>query len=473
MVQLVRLTTDDDNARFDNLFNQAIEVKPKSKIALVNLSCEVNTSEFTINTSNNLLEYQIRNGFIKNCFLNKGTYDKSTIDILLNDMTIKLNSAVSLDGAEYGKQFKAQIKDSKINIITGLGTNANYETDQVKKNVASTAAGILNRNGGTVGDTDSFLFLNKAMSKGSGAVKIRLHREPSANGFILGITSTPLNSSLTEIDLNTLNYAIKVIDDVSPIQVGQNVGGTLTFTNTGELTHYVSAGSPNNDEYFIMIDEGKIKLKRYNGTGANDLLYQTNYNGTTDYYPVLIFLGDSSTDAVRVSNFRFTPDPFYSSVATTADTSEDVLTSPSQSTGNALKSQHFFRFGDPLLAEYLGFVNDRIPKVGTTVQENFNIEADKQFKPSDLSESYIVELTNINLNSYDGATNQRRNILSTLVNTTIDNDRVSYIAPYPLYIDIDNSTPLLLKNIRARILKEDGAPITVNGLSQMTLLISD
>jgi hypothetical protein len=460
MVQLVRLTTNDDEARFDNLFNQAIEVKPKSKIALVNFSCEINTQEITINSSNNKITFQTAGTTPHDIFLTSGKYDKTTTDVLLTDIQTKLNEALSITSpTDHSKQWEVKLVDSRINIGTKKQYLANIpatDSQIIKKNLAGTTT--YKRSGGTTGTNDSFFSLNNAFCKGAGIARITITslgnviNDPQ---FIFGLTTTSINSSTTVVLDSSIYYGVKMENGVYNILDGSGVLNP---------TVYIPAV---NDVITLEKSGPTLTIKRYNGANE-DTLGAMNISSTLNLYPVGVCITSPSaaTSKIILSDFTYSADPYYSSVSVGTDI-ENLGAYPSPSSGGI----YGLTFGDIELAQYLGFNNFTYNSPNQISVYTFI--ADKQFKPSDLSESYIVELTNINLNSYNGATNQRQNILATIVNTRIENDRVSYIAPYPLYIDIDNSSPLLLKNIRARVLKEDGAPISILGFSQMTILISD
>ena len=83
-----------------------------------------------------------------------------------------------------------------------------------------------------------------------------------------------------------------------------------------------------------------------------------------------------------------------------------------------------------------------------------------------------MELLNIQIASYDGLTGQRKSYISIIPQTDKDGV-VIYDASYPVFIDINNSQKLSLRNIKARILNNDGSPISMRGLASLVLLIED
>ena len=72
-MKIVRLTTTDNNALFDNEFQSGLTLKPNSKIALQNLVCESVNNTLTINEGNDKLDLQkvVENNGIRKNQINK------------------------------------------------------------------------------------------------------------------------------------------------------------------------------------------------------------------------------------------------------------------------------------------------------------------------------------------------------------------------------------------------------------------
>ena len=95
-----------------------------------------------------------------------------------------------------------------------------------------------------------------------------------------------------------------------------------------------------------------------------------------------------------------------------------------------------------------------------------------QFHPLNLSDSFVVQLLSLKLDSYDGLTGQRENILAVIPQSDNDN-RLLYTPPYPVFLDIDNNQPLSIRNIRARVLRGDLSEVNSEGLCVMTVILSE
>lgn len=454
MPRLIRLTTEDDNCYFNNDFKQDILIKPNSKIALQNFCCEIKEGNFTLNSSNNKIYYQSKSGELVAVYITPGYYDKDNVDILFSDMANQLNAALRVDiGSEYGRQWSVDTVDSKV-ILQQKSGNLSFNSNASYVNkVNMDAANTFKRSGGAT-SYDSFFYINKAFTKGCGGFygKITTLATTAGDKLAWGLTTQQIKSTDTEVTKGDYKYGLLVT-------------GTSYRYIKNQKEYAAAIPAPQvNDELFISLSENKINIDVYRGSTKYPILSET-YTGET-LYPAATFIAPAS-DIIVGATARFSTDPYYSSVTETNDNIITVAPSPGGSAG----SSQYLEFDDVDFARFLGFENRRIPSSGYIVVKNFTATAENEFKPTSLSESFVVELLNINLESYEGLLKQRKNILASIVNQQVVNDRVHFVAPYPQYIDMNNANPITLRNIRARILKEDLSEITVNGFSQMTLLI--
>ena len=462
MPKLIRLTTQDDNCIFNNDFKQDILIPPQSKIALQNFCCEVKTGSFNINTTNNEITYTSKDGdatATKTIYLNSGYYDKDNADILFTDIKNKLNASLDINaGSHIGKQWNAEVIDSKVNIYQKLGDKNYIRSDSDVNTVGlNTSVNTYKRQSGT-GSGDAFAYINKAFTKGCGRCYITASTFSVVNeGFVFGLTKKKINSSDTVINDNEFFYGIKIYNDSGTMKI-QRINNGTTFASVAFVpTAGMTLG--------VELSQGILELVCYIGTTKYSV-HTKEVSYLDDLYPCLVMNGaPSGANNVICSNLKFSNDPFYS------DSVSDVETLTAGPPGRTPVGGSYLLFDDSDFSTFLGFSNRRFPKNGFLGTDTIKAVADEEFKPTSLSESFVVELLNINLDSYEAQTKQRRNILSTIVNQQIVNDRVHFVAPYPLYIEMNNANPITLRNIRARILKEDLSEITVNGFSQMTILI--
>jgi len=90
----------------------------------------------------------------------------------------------------------------------------------------------------------------------------------------------------------------------------------------------------------------------------------------------------------------------------------------------------------------------------------------------DASKFDYTDQTTTNLNINNIKRGRRKNILATLpVNN--NNGIVEYRANDPIYIDLDNQYPQVIKNLRLRVLNKNFDVVETRGQSVMTLLLKD
>ena len=128
------------------------------------------------------------------------------------------------------------------------------------------------------------------------------------------------------------------------------------------------------------------------------------------------------------------------------------------------------------VAQYFGFTSNVLnPTLTAIPRTNPIFNASLLFESQIISDNYIIELLNIPLTSYDSLKAGRKNILEVIPasETHIDNDTglVQYQPNERVYIDVGNSLPLLLRNIRARIVNTDYSTIDLVGLASINVII--
>ena len=101
--------------------------------------------------------------------------------------------------------------------------------------------------------------------------------------------------------------------------------------------------------------------------------------------------------------------------------------------------------------------------------DKFAWTADSIFGSGVLGQGFYVELMTGTCEGYDGSTGQRKNILAVMPESDSD-DKLLFQPSFPVFLEMNNSHPLVLRNIRARVLQTDGTSLGVTGMNSMTLL---
>lgn len=485
-MRLIRLTTEDRSGIFDNHFNQDIIITPQSKIALKSMSIENELKQITINSANDKIDFQVQDGQgILTTQLSHATYDTISAPSLFQDMSIRQNEVLKTRGNNVGRNVGLEIRnligtDKTFRCQMAQGS-LNENTDNLVLNkgvVAITKSGAAGfsvfQSGGTPSGNDCFFYDPTPMARGGGMVRFKVNEMGNTtDNFILGLTTLnpdtlPAGSTF---NLSDIVYGVKA--QRSSLAYQSIYNGVLTTSST--IPNYAGSGSGNNDDIVLSVDEGKMAMQVYQVGTPNGIVLQSEpYAYPTDLYPVVILLGDSAHTSIRL--FRFTQSPYHNEESQTAqevqdeDLTEGKLNAPPNQTTRATK--HFLQYESSTLSNFLGFNNPRIPQAGFTTTKDFRAVADNIFKAKALSDAFLVELMNIQLSSYDGFTSERKSYLSVVPETDKD-QYVIYDAHYPVFIDIQNTQPLTLRNIKARILYADGTPISMLGLGTLVFLVED
>ena len=96
------------------------------------------------------------------------------------------------------------------------------------------------------------------------------------------------------------------------------------------------------------------------------------------------------------------------------------------------------------LANFLGYNANRFPDNGdVSIQNNWVILSQSSYLKYSLADSFIVEMLNLSLDSYDTSQNQRKNILATIPQSD-DDEQVLYNEPYPIFINLRNNKKIML-----------------------------
>ena len=272
----------------------------------------------------------------------------------------------------------------------------------------------------------------------------------------MGLTSVCPDSSTQTINPTTLAYGVILTVAGSPyLEIRDGV--TTETTTIAQIDDLI---------YISWVDGSvRYRVQRVNGD-TEVILSGTPYNHTTDYFPLVVFQGDGVLGQAQV-----VCDPFY-----TVPDADDLIPAEPQELEvpfppKGSKTQNFFQFNTATLAQEFGYNTARIPQNGFIDTISYSYLGDSAFVLRDYSDTYIVELLNIQLNSMDAMTKQHKNYLAIVPHLQDLRELVVYVAPMLIFLDLNNKFPLSYRQIKARILRDDLTPVTTYGLSQMAILI--
>lgn len=483
-MKLIRLQTEDNEGIFSTNFDSDITIKPNSQVALQSTTFKEVPEELTIHGGNDELSFQVRTGKVISINIAHNTYNTSNEADLRKDIQDKLNAGLQLEGKQIGLQF--QVDTTNALDQPDCRMNFSYKSSKLFSNSQLIADGHALVNdltsagqGASIGSSDprnvndnARFIVTTPFGQGCSVWRARILKLTNNgsglqdNGFILGI------SDVAPADLSspTMSQAQKTFF----ISINRNTDEYKFKTKTqavqdSGLTPQNVAGTPVADTVEIAIVGGKIEGKVYQGNGTTTL-FSEDYVAGTNFYPFLTLQGASATTQVQM--VRVTINPF-TTVHTQLGHDENLLgdgltATPPQppKNGAGVPSTNILTLTEELRS-FFGYKN-RIVTVQAGV--NCDIIAFLMYSQQVTTNSYIIELRNFNLDSYDSQTGTRRNILAVLPTTDI-NQLVEYEPNTPLFIDMNNKETKNIKHILARILRTDSSTPNLAGISQITLLI--
>ncbi len=472
-MKLLRLADDADDGTFNNMFNENIVLEPNSKVALQNISFTADTSELEITNENSLVTFQIVNSFENIAKLTHRKYDSLNADDLLEDLEETMNASIKAVGGQLGCQVKVGLDtNNKCQIEIKQAKMRDFVSSQILTNVTTNTANTIYKADSTSNVSTYTRFLTTKHAWGSGASQLRCriqkyvddNAEASKSGFIVGVSKIdPTTQTLTNSDFVS---AVRFTNNTTPYAYFTN--GVETITSYQPFK-YSSSSIRQNDVATITISEGKLQseLHRENNPNNEKIILDTiDYTSSTRLYPFIIYLGGS--DQIQTSLIGMTLDPY---LATSNTSAENIQALPSIASQGNMGLTQITTMSDSVQS-FLGITSLPFPNPAVQVKNNhFVFKADNIFKHQNFSDAFIVELSNVALDSYDGLSKQKQNILAIIPQSDNNNKRsVLYDAKQIVFIDLNNKERIYLRNIKCRILDNDRSVVNTRGLKTMTLL---
>ena len=490
----------------DNEFNQDIKIEEGSQIAYRSLAVDLDPQEFNVDASNNQISFQSNindAGSVGNAKLTAPvTYTTDNAEDLLSDLQKAINNSLIYNRKNIGTQFQAIIKNGKTRIESQFCENT---VQLLRKNFAGDFGSTLNDTSisskGNISSSSSntndsnLLFSHQEFGKGCAVFRTRIRNltdnggASNTNGFEIGLSDvkpTTWNTSgaFTLPDAQkTYNVSIgKPTDNY----FFNDKNGADQDSGFAPENHLVATKTTNDIIEFAKIGN-QLFIRTYRDSQATaDVLATTNlettYSGVGEFgvnqplYPYIIFHGNNN-NAMLDGYTRCFFDPFVSNVDPgIAVTTEDIEqgnehtalgVSPSDAVpARNLKSK--FTFGSFQLATHLGFDQTEF-RSETTI--NYLVHSKNLYTAALTYDNLVVELMNLQVDSYDGLEKGRRNIIATIPTNSDQNGVIVNEANNLVFIDLDNAQPRFFRNIKARLLYGDLTDIKTIGLTSLSLLI--
>lgn len=480
-MKLIRLVSTDINANFDNDFSSDIMIDKDSKICLHSVSFEPLKNVITIDATNDQIIYNLTNttpANSKTITLNHNTYTNINFQDLLDDIEKKLNDSLTLTGKQIGTQFVVYIGEATKKAEIGYDYSPLMNDDFFDNAGCSTGANFIRSDTPAGNRTNDLKRLTSEhpIIKGAGVLRVRIKSlqdngtgNPLTNGFTIGLSETNPNEMP-----NTINkkYGIKCAGDTDNYNfIVNNISADAGFPPENSSNGTIA----NNDVLEISVSEGRIKGQIYRQSqAAPDLLFNEAIDRSVNLYPFVSFQGGSNFTEANIVRYNYDPELFRNnSVVNLTDrineeVSNDAFTLTAVPPNVPRNTSTIFRLllNEPI-QNFLGYNQLEHIKRGV----NVIFIADKLFTATLINDSFLIEMKNIELESYDGIDNNgmRKNLLAIIPKNN-SAGIVEYEPNNPYFIDMKN-TQRSIRNIRARILRSDLEKVSVGGLSVLTILI--
>ena len=477
MVKLLRLTTEKQDASFDIQFNEDIIIKPKSQMALKNVTFTMDEDILTIDNTNYKFlfttDYNPSDGSGDREF--SLTYNKFNLyhsndtneelrnfDKFIEFLNLNANSKLKCTNAnnDFNTEIIFSINDNnlfqmecfKSILFDFVPTLADITEDMTIDKTGSIRIDVSHDGTSTTTQKNKLVF-NDDFIRGAGVFRCKIadftangsgNRD---NGFEIGLSDVSPTTFINNTDMKNSERTFMIrfnrVGEVYTFLETRAEGDTGAETDsTVTATKGASATLTTNDIIELKLEQGEIVGNVYMHDGSNYVKHQIFRN---------TLYGDLSEDAERVNELDAFYDlhPYivmYGNVGdvaicdiqhslreskminyqqrTNPDTSLPKITYLAGAnpidTGSGYARQGFLSLQSIEIARYLGFnskeiLSNPVEFDGIGTLPNFKMIADEVFKPAIYSRNFIIEMQNISLTSYDSLYNGRKSILATIV----------------------------------------------------------
>tara|TARA_R100000951_G_scaffold112018_1_gene111782 strand:+ start:5437 stop:6954 length:1518 start_codon:yes stop_codon:yes gene_type:complete len=491
IMRLIRLSTTDKNLYFNNNIQADIKLSPKSKICCLNVNFEKEENELIISDLNDTVSAEV-DGQVYRLDLTNDTYTEINYKSLLYDLRNSLQEY--MDIGEYGTGYNQKAigslwevsKNSQLKTIIetdqqplidpyqdSIGSSTDYENENILQLANVDFTGYTNDDVGQVASIygEGYNFptsLNSSLSQTTQGTRrcciftMSMNEINTASlGGIFGFMENPTTQDRSDV----ANYylAVSFINDSTDYSLHFN--GVTTVLNT--------FGNASNDDFLMFrFTDNALQLRMFNAGNPDGFDAFNRVEIKSEHiYPVL-FLDAPLVEDNRIVVENLAIIPNVPSGDTFTGKSVPALTSLYNIPIPNLRNATFNVELAPTLAQFLGY---RINSYTEFVSE-FEWKSQNSILLYDNSENYLVELVNIDLQSYDGLSSieGKKNLLMNIVNSRDrDQQDVSFVSTFPVWLSLDNAYETFIRNIKARIVHSDYREVKATGEANITLLIKD
>lgn len=462
-MKLLRLTSNDEEGIFNAQFNEEIVIEPKSKMALHSLSFSQIQRALTIDSDNDeiTVNYKLSSPAVTATKqLTHKTYTADNVDFLLQEIQQLLNQTPLLENRnQHGLEWRVE-KNQKNKIQIYYKKNPTLKEMEHAKirnlTYVTTNNGSYHPTGGA--SANNYIGSTDYLPLGCGYVRAKWINK--ANGDVL-IGLSQHNPDVEAYQIGNIKYGVFI----------DRANDEYKYILNGNITATGITGTNNDDVIEVAIQDGKINCNLYRVAQANvETILSVSYDNETKLYPYLVITGDNS----NIVNLFYNYSPFSNvskSKSVYIDTSNMLGVKPPSRLNTPSNQSVVFESIE--VAEYLGFISTDL---GTQKTTEYNITAPNLFLLNSYNDSFVVELFDLKLDSYDTQKKGRNNILAVVPSAEVNENSSASIVYEPnnlIFINLNNYDKINLRNMRLRVLQRDLTPLNIKGLAVMSLLVKD
>ena len=503
-MRLIRLTSNSSDGIIDNNFQAEILIKENSQIALDSLTTEISPFEIVIDTSNDEITFTIEVGKSKadkTITLTHGTYGGEsasayTYQQLLDEIELLMTKSLStfsetgtgkMLGSEYQVYYNPQ---GKTEIAVAQAPNTAIQLSNtgtwVLENISISANGQVVQRGatGTAGDLDSYMYQPIRLARG---VRVRVGTSTAGGtkanaGFFVGVSRSNPAAWVggLEDNMESIAWGGQFVNAATDYEVIEDGGKSTSGVTPSAVGTFGDNDILQIGQYY---DNSDDTTAFYVGVIQSDGSFEAlsspiDVTATDTYFAVIAMIGSndaSDAGACSVGTIRSYTDPYdqrTNAVSLNATGLNETSGANSPLIYEGGEVQIYYNFKDNSLRNYLGFINLKSGNLGYRTLRSY-ISYYSAYASSESVDNFIFELLNLDLNSYDGLSQQRKNYLSTIPSTASIENIVSYKTSYPIFLNLANKQPFTIRNLQARLLTFGGSVLSIRGQTTATLLIKD
>lgn len=467
IVRLVSPATSDAITNFVNRFEEDMLVRPNAEVAMINATIPLDETLLVVQTGINdtfQVSYDGGNTY-KNITIPAGSYTANQIVEQIQSLFPQTSPdnvrgvewLVELDAKGYltltfwqTKQMTTDYDPNNPSDI--LVQNVNYD-DTTDTYSPDLAAGVA--------DLKQYIISTIPMTLGTGLVEVNIKSSPSTGSTVhLGLGRNDVLQERFETDNE---IAVTATDDIVYAISSQGTsvfyyhedGNAIPFTancQDGDELRMDFFNTSGKVRYSIIRAGNTVEFAEETFTPA--VRYQANIAQLTPY------VGLPSDDSV-CSNISLTP-----------------AHDPPTSTPSFYNKTMVLRFPERGSEQFYGFVN--VDKTVTSKGADGGVfQATSQFTNTNYIPAISVELSNMDLQTYDGSETQdgrfgrRRSIVAVIPGIEPQLRSITYEPSEPTYVAMNNRDEMNLNRFEVRLLTEDNTYLKFIPRTCLTLAIRD